>query len=55
MWWVDQVAWETTLVLDREFDEWEYAQEVDQRYTSKHGSYGTFIPKGKDIYEPKNN
>ena len=55
MWWVDRVAWETTLVLDREFDEWVYIQAVEQTYTSKHGSYGTFIPKGKDTYEPKNN
>jgi len=51
--WIDQVAWGTTLVLDREFDEWIYIQSVEQTYTSKNGSYGTFIPKGKESYERK--
>ena len=45
--WIDQVAWQNTFILDREFDEWVYIQEVELTYTSKHGSYGTLIPKGK--------
>lgn len=51
--WVDQVAWKNTFILDKEFDEWVYIQAVEQTYTSKHGSYGTFIPKGKESYERK--
>lgn len=49
MLWVEKVAWEAMTVLDKEFDEWEYGQHIEQRYTSNYGSYGTYIPKGKEI------
>ena len=45
--WVEQMAWEKILLLDNEFDEWEYGQEIEQRYRSRLGTYGTYIPTGK--------
>lgn len=41
MYWVEQMAWQQISLLDPEFDEWEYGQEVEQRYRSRLGTYGT--------------
>ena len=41
--WVAQAAWDKILLLDKEFDEWEYAQEVEQNYRSRTGTYGTYL------------
>ena len=54
MWWVERVAWDRTLILDREFDEWEYSQHIEQRYMSKKGKYNNHIPIGKTPEEYKN-
>ena len=50
---IEQKAWENISVLDDEFDEWEYGQEVEQRYWSPRKSYNNHIPTGKspDEYE----
>ena len=43
----EKKAWENVSVLDPEFDEWEYGQEVEQRYRSKYGTYGTLHTPGQ--------
>ena len=47
--WIDQVAWKTTFVLDREFDEWVYIQEVEQTYTSKQEATAHLFRKEKKV------
>ena len=55
MLWVEKIACKNITVLDKEFDEWEYFQQIEQRYTSNYGTYGTYIPIGKssDEYEKR--
>ena len=45
--WVERVAWEKISLLDEEFDQMEYGQHIEQRYTSKTGHYNNHIPMGK--------
>jgi len=50
--WLERIAWENILLLDPEFDEWEYGQEVEQRYRSKYGTYGTsYLPGQGKVQE----
>jgi hypothetical protein len=49
------MAWEKILLLDKEFDEWEYGQEIDQRYRSRTGTYGTYLHGQGKIQEDYTN
>ena len=56
MYWVEKMAWDKILLLDKDFDEWEYGQHIDQRYTSRAGTFNNHIPTGYEQpskYEPK--
>ena len=53
--WVEGTAWEKILLLDKEFDEWEYGQEIDQRYRSRTGTYGTYLHGQGKIQEDYTN
>lgn len=51
MYWVEAIAWKSIDVLDEEFDQWEYGQEIDQRYSSRTGTYGTYLQGQGKIQE----
>lgn len=51
MYWVEQMAWDKILLLDKDFDEWEYGQQIDQRYVSRTGTYGTYLQGQGKIQE----
>jgi len=42
--WVAQAAWDKILLLDKEFDEWEYAQVIEP-YSSSHHKKNSFVSK----------
>ena len=44
MYWVEQMAWDKILLLDKEFDEWEYAQVIEP-YSSSHHKKNSFVSK----------
>tara|TARA_B100000902_G_scaffold352836_1_gene363848 strand:- start:2137 stop:2319 length:183 start_codon:yes stop_codon:yes gene_type:complete len=55
MYWVERMAWEKILLLDEEFDQMEYGQEIDQRYGSRTGTYGTYLQGQGKIQEDYTN
>lgn len=42
--WVAQAAWDKIVLLDKEFDEWEYAQVIEP-YGSSHHKKNSFVSK----------
>jgi len=42
--WVEQMAWDKILLLDKEFDEWEYAQVIEP-YSSNQHSRNSYMSK----------